>query len=266
MRDLRGLGVSEGVTLLVHSSLRSLGWVSGGATNVVHALLDVLGPAGTLVVPTHTANNRDPSRWTDPAIPEAWWPVVRENMPGFDPFRTPSFGVGIIPERVRTWPGAARSGHPQTSFAALGSRAEWIVERHDLESQLGERSPLGRLEQAGAWILLLGVGFDRCTAFHLAEYRMPEPATRENACVVVTPAGRRWVTYTGIILGDGDFIDLGDDFEALTGLVRGGRVGQAKCRVLPLREAVAFAERWFQSHRTSKLTKASLACAPGIEV
>lgn len=252
--DLHSLGVQASTTLLVHSSLCSLGWVGGGATTVVHALLDVLGPTGTLVVPTHTANNRDPSRWTNPAIPEAWWPVIRENMPGFDSARTPSFGVGVIPERVRTWPGAVRSGHPQTSFAALGADAEWIVERHDLDSQLGERSPLGRLEQAEAWILLLGVDFDRCTAFHLAEYRMPQPATRENACVVVTPAGRRWITYTGIVLNQTDFIRLGRDFEAGTGLVKRGKVGFAECRLFPLRETVAFAEKWFLSHRNEQFT------------
>jgi aminoglycoside 3-N-acetyltransferase len=209
----------------------------------------VLGPAGTLAVPTHTANNRDPSRWTDPPVPEAWWPVIRENMPGFDPARTPSFGVGVIPERVRTWPGAVRSTHPQTSFAALGPQAKWLVERHDLDSQLGEASPLARLEQAGAWILLLGVGFDRCTAFHLAEYRLPDPPTCTNSCAVMTPEGRRWLTYTGVALDQADFPDLGSDFETRTGLVIRDRVGGAECRIFPLQEAVAFAGQWFQSHR-----------------
>jgi aminoglycoside 3-N-acetyltransferase len=169
-------------------------------------------------------------------------------MPGFDPARTPSFGVGVIPERVRTWPGAARSGHPQTSFAALGPRAEWFVERHDLDSQLGEASPLGRLEQADAWILLVGVGFERCTAFHLAEYRLPNPVTRENACAVMTPEGRRWVSYTAVALDETDFVDLGRDFEAQTGQVVRSSVGLAVCHLFPLRDAVAFAQQWFRSH------------------
>jgi len=249
VRDLRRLGVPVNATLIVHSSLRSLGWVCGGAETVIQALLDVLGPDGTLVVPTHTANNRDPSRWTDPPVPEAWWAVIRENMPGFDPSSTPSFGVGVIPEQVRTWPGAVRSAHPQTSFAAVGPRAEWIVERHHLDSQLGEASPLARLEQDGAWVLLLGVGFDRCTAFHLAEYRIPEPPTRENSCAIMTPAGRRWVTYTGIALDDGDFAELGRDFETRTGVVLRGTVGSAECGLFPLRDAVAYAQQWLGPQR-----------------
>jgi hypothetical protein len=69
-----GSGVRPGGVLLVHSSLRALGWVSGGPLTVVHALLDLLGPDGTLVVPSQTADNRDPSTWTPPP-PEAWWPA-----------------------------------------------------------------------------------------------------------------------------------------------------------------------------------------------
>lgn len=248
-QDVGKLGVSTGATLLVHSSLRSLGWVCGGATSVVQALLDMLGAAGTLVVPAHTADNRDPSRWTDPPVPAAWWPVIRDNLPGFDPALTPSTGVGVISERVRTWPGAVRSAHPQTSFAALGPRAEWLVERHDLDCQLGEASPLGRLEQDGAWVLLLGVGFDRCTAFHLAEYRLPEPPTRENFCAIMTREGRQWVTYTGIALDDGDFAELGRDFEIDTGVVLRGTVGFAECRLFPLRDAVSYAQKWLGSQR-----------------
>lgn len=248
-RDLGKLGVLAGMTLLVHSSLRSLGWVCGGATSVVQALLDSLGPCGTLVVPAQTPDNRDPSRWTDPPVPEAWWEAIRDSLPGFDPALSPSTRVGVIPERVRTWPGAVRSAHPQTSFAALGSRAEWLVERHDLDCQLGEASPLGRLEQDGAWVLLLGVGFDRCTAFHLAEYRLPDPPTRENSCAIMTPEGRRWVTYTGIALDAGDFAELGRDFEANTGVVLGGSVGLAECRLFPLRDAVVYAQQWLGSQR-----------------
>lgn len=247
--DFRRLGVPEGEAVLVNSSLASMGWVCGGATAVVDTLVDVLGPAGTLVVPAHTADNRDPSLWRDPPVPEAWWPTIRENLPGFDSALTPSTGVGVIPERVRTWPGALRSPHPQTSFAAVGRRAEWFVERHDLDCPLGEASPLGRLEHASAWILLLGVGFARCTAFHLAEYRIPNAPTRENSCAVMTSTGRRWVTYTGIALDQRDFPDLGRDFEAETGLVVRGSVGLAECLLFPLRDAVAFATKWIKSHR-----------------
>ncbi|HLL34713.1 MAG TPA: AAC(3) family N-acetyltransferase, partial [Streptomyces sp.] len=64
--QLRDCGVRPGETLLAHSSLSSLGWVNGGAVAVVRALLDVLGPDGTLVVPAQTADLSDPATWSNP--------------------------------------------------------------------------------------------------------------------------------------------------------------------------------------------------------
>jgi aminoglycoside 3-N-acetyltransferase len=121
--DLRSLAVRPGCVLLVHASLSALGWVSGGAAGVVLALIDVLGADGTLSVPTVTADNRDPSRWTDPVVPPSWWPAIRRSLPPFDPEVTPSSQMGAVAEQVRLWPGALRSGHPQTSFAADGPSA-----------------------------------------------------------------------------------------------------------------------------------------------
>jgi aminoglycoside 3-N-acetyltransferase len=247
--DLATLPVRHGDVLLVHSSLRSLGWVCGGAVAVVQALLDVLGPAGTLVVPAQTPYNRDPSLLTDPPLPESWWPVVREHLPGFDPAVTPSETVGVVAERVRTWPGSVRSAHPQSSFAAVGRHAEELMRGHRLDCHLGEESPLARLEEAGARVLLLGVGYDRATAFHLAEYRLPDPPMREYSCAVTTPHGRRWVTYQDISLDDSDFAALGADFERASDTVRAGTVGSANCRLFPLRAAVAFAAGWMGRHR-----------------
>lgn len=79
--DLRRLGVRPGQTVLVHSSLSSLGWVCAGAVAVVEALLTALGPDSTLVAPTHTGNLSDPSGWTNPRVPESWWDTIRAHMP-----------------------------------------------------------------------------------------------------------------------------------------------------------------------------------------
>ena len=110
--DLRALGVTAGDTVLAHSSASSLGFVAGGAQAVVQALLDVLGPEGTLVVPTHTPDNTDPADWCNPPVPESWWPAIRSQAPGFDPSRTPSRWMGVIAETVRTWPGSAAQRSP----------------------------------------------------------------------------------------------------------------------------------------------------------
>ena len=249
-QQFQAVGVRPADVLLIHSSLRSLGWVSGGALAVVQALLDVLGPHGTLVAPSQTANNRDPSTWL-PAPPEEWWPIIRESLPGFDPDRTPSVGVGAIAEQIRTWPGAVRSGHPQTSFAAIGARAAELMREHRTECHLGEESPLAALEAVGASTLLLGVGFDRATAFHLAEYRQPVPPRRWYACAVLAEAGgRRWIEYEDVALNDHDFARLGADFERDTGVVAAGRVGAADSRIFPIRDAVAYAEKWFVNNRS----------------
>ena len=59
-RDLRRIGLSSGDTVLVHSSLSSLGWVCGGSVAVVQALMDAVTPEGTLMMPTHTGDLSDP--------------------------------------------------------------------------------------------------------------------------------------------------------------------------------------------------------------
>src|SRR3954452_14019752 len=112
-------------------------------------------------------------------------------MPGFDPQITPSHGVGVLP-------GALRSAHPQTSFAAIGPHAEAITAGHVLESGLGEGSPLARLYELDAEVLLLGGGHASNTSLHLAEYRVAEPRHRRTVPPVTTPAGRRWVTYDDV--------------------------------------------------------------------
>jgi len=262
--DLRALGLGRGGVLLVHASMGSLGWVCGGATAVVLALLDVLGPAGTLVVPTFTSDNRDPSRWRDPPVPEHWWGAIREALPAFDPVVSPGHRMGAVSEQVRTWPGAVRSAHPQTSFAALGPAASHVAAEHARDCHLGERSPLARLEELGADVLLLGVGWGRCTSFHLAEYRRPDPPSRPYTCVVATeePPGRAWVTFEDVDLDDRDFPLLGEDFAAHrsgddalhagSGRAEGpvtGRIGRGRCHLFPLAAGVRFAVDWLPRHR-----------------
>jgi aminoglycoside 3-N-acetyltransferase len=248
-RDLTALGVAPGDTLLVHSSLSALGWVCGGEQALVQALMDAVGPGGTLVVPTQTMDNTDPAGWRDPPVPEDWWPVIRAEAPGFDPRLTPSRYMGRVPELVRTWPGAVRSANPQTSFAALGPRARDLMEHHPVDCRLGEDSPLAALERAGARVLLLGTGFGSCTAFHLAEYRIPRPRLERSGCAVLSPDGsREWVAFTDVFLDEEDFALLGEDFEG-TGAVVSGPVGEASARLFSLPGAVAFAAGWMTVNR-----------------
>jgi aminoglycoside 3-N-acetyltransferase len=254
--QLRALGVRPGDTVLVHASLGAVGPVYGGARAVADSLLEALGADGTLVVYTQTPDNSDPSRWPVTrgyAVPAKQWHRLRATLPAFDPERTPSYGVGLLPEEVRTRPGALRSGHPQSSFAALGPAAAQITAGHALDCHLGESSPLARLEELDARILLLGVDFSVCTAFHLAEYRVPGQSTRLYGCAVTDgPRGRRWHRYRDVDFDASVFPTLGDSYASLPERpVTRGRVGAADCLLLDLAPAVAYASKWLIEHRPS---------------
>jgi aminoglycoside 3-N-acetyltransferase len=246
--DLGALGVRPGSVLVVHSSLSALGWVCGGAQAVVEGLLDALTPRGTLVVPTHTSGNSDPAGWRNPPVPESWWPAIREQMPGFDPRVSPSHHMGAVPELVRTWPGARRSGHPQLSFAAVGPRAEAITAGHALDSGFGERSPLARVRDDDGDVLLLGVGHGSNSSLHLAEHHVPEPPRETSSAALMTPEGRRWLTWEDVVADEEDFEELGAAFDA-TGATRTGRVGEAHARLMRQRELVDFGAAWMAAHR-----------------
>lgn len=247
--DLRALGVGGGDVLILHSSRRSLGTVVGGSQAVVQALLDVLGPDGTLVVPTQTSQNTDPAGWRHPPVPESWWPVIRDEAPGFDPARTPSEWMGVIAENVRTWPGALRSDHPQVSFAALGRDAARIVAGHRLDDALGEQSPLGAVYRLDGKVLLLGCGYDSNTSLHLAEWRQEAPPRAVTGSSVRRPDGTaEWTTWIDVVTDEADFERLGADFEA-TGAATTGPVGGATGRLMSQRALVDFATAWMATNR-----------------
>jgi aminoglycoside 3-N-acetyltransferase len=248
--DLRALGVVPGDVVLTHSSYKRLGFVVGGPQAVVQALLDAIGPDGTLVVPTHTPENTDPAGWQHPPVPEKWWDAIRRDAPGFDAARTPaSRWMGRLAELVRTWPGAVRSEHPQVSFAALGARAADVAGGHRLDDALGERSPLGAENRLDGKVLLLGCGHDSNTSLHLAEWRQPAPPRHETASAIRQSDGTgRWVTWTDVAEDEGDFERIGAEFDA-TGAARTGAVGAATARLMPQRALVDFGTAWIAANR-----------------
>lgn len=153
-QELHACGIQPGQTILVHTSLRSLGWIVGGAQAYLQALLQAVGSSGTLMMPTQSWKNLDPARGVHPKVPEAWWPMIRAHWPAYDPARTPSNTMGAAAELFRTWPGVRRSDHPVRSLAAFGPNAERLVSNHRLEEPFDEDSPVGQLYALDGSILL----------------------------------------------------------------------------------------------------------------
>jgi aminoglycoside 3-N-acetyltransferase len=253
-RDLGAAGVTAGMTLLVHSSLSSLGWVCGGAVAVILALEAVLGENGTLVMPTHGGGS-DPATWRNPPVPESWWETIRATMPAFDPELTPTGNMGIIPETFRKQAGTVRSDHPQVSFAARGKNAKAIIDGHELAFSLGESSPLARIYQLAGWVLLLGVGHDKNTSLHLAEYRARFPGKRTEQCraPMLVEGKRAWVEFEDLNLDETtDFPQIGEAFEQEAGLARIAKIGLATARLMPQQPLVDYAVAWMEKNRRSQ--------------
>jgi len=249
--DLRVLGVRPGQTLLVHASLKQIGWVEGAAQTVVGALTDVLGPDGTLVAGAGTPENSLTSRSfleQTKGLRSSHVSGYLERMLAFDPKVTPT-SAGAVAEALRITPGAARSDHPQSSFAAVGRDAQELMAGHQVTCHLGEHSPLAKLYERDASILLLGVDYRSCTAFHLAEYRYTtNPPMREYSCLVMEEGISRWMRYKDVVLDDGEFENIGKSLEDKI-TVPIGVVGKAQSRLLPLRCVVDFASDWLGMHR-----------------
>ncbi len=157
IEQLRALGVQPGGVLLVHTALSKVG---SGPHELIERLLTVLGPAGTLVMPSMADDDDTP----------------------FDRTSTPCRAVGVVADTFWRMPGVLRSDSPH-AFAAHGPLAARITEPHPVDIPHGLDSPPGRVYQLNGSVLLLGVGHDADTTIHVAEniagvrYRRPKYAT-----------------------------------------------------------------------------------------
>ena len=250
-RDLKALGVQAGMDLIVHSSLKSIGWISGSAHAVVLALMETVSQEGTLVMPTHSPSLSEPSYWVNPPIPESWWTKVRETMPAFDPLVTPSECMGVIPEVFRSFPHTVRSYHPSASFTAWGKKSLSFTGSHSLNDSFSDSSPLGALYRSEAAILLIGVGHESNTSLHLAESRIPSFPKEKQGGPILFEGNRIWQEFEDYEYDSDDFSKLGEEFESKE-KIQIGLLGSAQAKLIPMKAIVDFATEWIPKNRNIK--------------
>jgi aminoglycoside N3'-acetyltransferase len=220
VEDLSALGITPGMDVFVHSSMKSLGPVQGGAAAVVRALLRAIGPAGTLLAPTFNHHHA--------AV--------------FNPLTTPTTD-GAIPDAIWRRPDALRSLHPSHSVAAIGPRAAEYLADHLTHGVWSDKSPIGRLIQNDGHILSIGVGHDRSTAYHLAEISLNVPCLDQFGSVdrIMQPDGKV-EAVRGLAWRNGECpVDPAGIDAMLESKQRKGKVGQANATLA--RAADVFAAR-----------------------
>ena len=249
-KALRELGIAPAGVVMVHTRMSALGWVAGAAETIVHALLDAVGPEGTVAAY---------ASWQEHVYEPEQWPAehrdaYRAEPPIFDlAVSESSRDHGRVPERVRTWPGARRSWHPEASVAAVGRKAGWLTRDHRAVDSYGPDSPFGRLCDAGGQVLMLGAPLGTLSILHHAEAIAHVPDKRTRTFTVATTQGD--LTYTDIDTEHGAFpYDErdGDAFEAIgraalaAGIGHEGAIGDATCHLFPARELTEFAVAWME--------------------
>ncbi|MCK5850477.1 MAG: AAC(3) family N-acetyltransferase [Kiritimatiellae bacterium] len=147
-KAIKTAGVRKGSILMTHTSLSRFGYIQGGAKTVITALLDVLGPQGTLIMPTHSNNLL------------GGHPYIKEDS------RSNS---GAITEYFRNMPGVLRSAHPTHSVTAYGPAAAELVNAHHVDqAPLARAGFWGKLYDMNGNVLLM-CPIKSATIFHTGE-------------------------------------------------------------------------------------------------
>lgn len=252
IKDLQQLGVEPGQTVMLHASVKAIGWVVGGPDIVLQALLDVLTSKGTLIML---------AGWEDCAYDLSEWPKEKqeaylEECPPFDPTTSRANREwSILNEYLRTRPGAYRSNHPKGSFVALGDNARWITENHPLQYGYCSGSPLEKLHNSGGKILMLGAPLDNVTALHYAEYlaKVPNKRVVNYRMPVMYEGTRAWIdieeydTSLRIVdwQGENYFAIIGREY-LKSGKGNSGKVGGAQSHLFDVKDLVGFGVKWME--------------------
>lgn len=250
IKELKETGLKRNDTVIVHTSLKSMGYVCGGAQAVIEALIDVVGNDGTIMMPAQSWKNLDPEDGVHWDADESDWQIIRDYWPAYDKNITPTNTMGAVAEMFRQWPGCLRSDHPARSVCAYGKHAEYLTKDHDISNIFGEGSPIARLYELDGKVLLLGVGYDKNTSLHLADSRADYPGKHNctEYSAVMENGHRVWKKYDTLYVDGEDFEEIGKAFEKVY-TVNKGLIGKASIRLMRQRELVDFAVKWMEQNR-----------------
>lgn len=244
MNDFSKLGISPGMNLMVHSSLSQIGWVIGGAFTVVEALIELIGNKGTLVMPAATPYCLHPSMWEEGKISEEWHDKIAENSPLFDIDHTPTT-MGAIPETFRKWNDTLRSNHPISSVCARGKIANDLISEHSLSLSESINTPYEKVYKNDFKILLLGVGFNRCTMLHFGESLSNHPRHTKSKYQILEGDTKKWVEITDMANDNSTYFpQIGEAFLTLRKTFI-GNIGNAKSMLFSSKELVDFSIEYF---------------------
>lgn len=205
---LKKIGVGGDMIVEVHASLSSFHYVVGGARTVVDSLMEVCNHGGTILMPTQTADNSEPSDWVNPAIEANTIKAVRKSIPPYHGEYSDIPGIGEVAENFRHRQDVIVSRHPHVSYAAWGRYAKLLCNRQSMHFPLAEESPCARLYELKGKVLLLGTDFDTVTCMHLAEYRNDcRPIGISGSCVN-TEEGPIWKKYLDLNIDSSTFLKV----------------------------------------------------------
>jgi aminoglycoside 3-N-acetyltransferase len=255
--DLAELGLASGDAVMVHAAVSKVGRLLDGPDTIIAALRDAVGPEGTVLAYADWEARYEDLVDEDGRVPPEW----REHIPPFDPQRSRAIrDNGVLPEFLRTTPGALRSGNPGASIVALGAKAEWFTGDHPLDYGYGQGSPLAKLVAAGGKVLMLGAPLDTLTLLHHAEHLADIPGKRIRRVEVplATPAGTQWRMVEEFDTGDPIVAGLAEDYFAeivteflASGQGRQGLIGAAPSVLVDAAAITAFGVNWLETRLVS---------------
>lgn len=239
--QLRQIGVTPGDVVMVHASLRAIGPVVGGVNTIVHALLDAVGPTGTLTAYVDFEPHFEDGDPEVPVFDKRLAHAARDH--------------GVLHEALRVWPGALRSDHPDAGVVALGPRAQWIVKDHPFRYGYGEGTPFARVIEVNGNVLILGAPLDTITLLHHAEHRarIPDKRIVTYRRLMPGPDGPQWITFEEFDtsepvndrLPQDCFAQIARAFLA-SGRGTVGPVGQAPATLLDGPQLIDFGVAWLE--------------------